>query len=84
MYFQEGDKATDPVTINSKLLKGRRDFSRFTVQHGIMKNAETLSAILTVDIAWMSGVTRKLAVLPAGDIEHLTKSVADENFEWIV
>lgn len=72
----------DPVTINAKLLKARKDFSRFTIQHQVMKNSETVAAILTVDIAWMSAITRKLAVLPEEDIKLLSEGPKAEGFQW--
>ena len=65
-----------------KLLKVRRDFSRFTIQQEIKSNPETVSATLTVDIAWLNGVTRKLTVLPKEDIDILAKRSFTENFEW--
>lgn len=81
--FRKEIRPGDPVTIGLKLLKAKRDFSRFTIQHEIMKNPETLSAILTVDIAWMNGLTRKLAVLPQEDIQNFKTGPFAENFEWI-
>lgn len=81
--FRREIRPGDPVTINLKLLKAKRDFSRFTIQHEIMKNPETISAILTVDIAWMNGVTRKLAVLPQEEIDKFKTGPFAENFEWV-
>ncbi len=81
--FRREIRPGDPVTINLKLLKAKRDFSRFTIQHEIMKNPETISAILTVDIAWMNGVTRKLVVLPQEEIDKFKTGPFTENFEWV-
>ncbi|MEO5947780.1 MAG: acyl-CoA thioesterase [Chitinophagaceae bacterium] len=80
--FRREIRLGDPVTIGMKVLKARRDFSRFTIQHEIKKNPETVSAILTVDIAWMSAVTRKLAVLPEEDTKLLMEGQLSENFQW--
>jgi len=81
--FRREIKISDPVTIDMKLLKAKRDFSRFTIVHQIRKNPETVSAILTVDIAWMNGVTRKLTGLPAQDISLLVNGPVAEGFEWL-
>ena len=81
--FRKEIRLSDPVTIDMRLLKARRDFSRFTIQHEIKKDPETVSAILTVDIAWMDGATRKLTVLPQEDIDILSKTPFTENFEWL-
>jgi len=62
--FKKEIRLNDPVTIDMMMLKAKRDFSRFTIWHEINRNSETVSAILTVDIAWMNGATRKLTVLP--------------------
>jgi acyl-CoA thioester hydrolase len=80
--FRREIRLHDPVTIDMRLLKAKKDFSRFTIQHEIRKNPETVAAVLTVDIAWMNGVTRKLTVLPEAEVEMLAKTPHTENFEW--
>ena len=72
----------DVVTIDAKILKARRDFSRFTILHEIKKDTETVASIITVDIAWMSAVTRKLAALPEEDTKLLMQGPFAENFQW--
>ena len=62
--FRKEIRLNDKVDIDLKLLSSKRDYSRFSIQHTIRKNGDTLSAILTVDIAWIDTVRRKLAVLP--------------------
>jgi acyl-CoA thioester hydrolase len=81
--FRREVRMGDPVTIGMELLKARRDFSRFTIRHEIKKNPETVSAILTVDIAWMSAVTRKLTVLPEEDIKLMSSGPVAAEFEWM-
>jgi acyl-CoA thioester hydrolase len=81
--FRKEIRLSDPVTIDMKLVKAKRDFSRFTIQHEIKKDPETVSAILMVDIAWINGTTRKLTVLPQEDIDVLAKTPFTENFEWL-
>ena len=81
--FKKEIRLNDSVAIDMKFLKARRDFSRFTIQHEIKSNPETISATLTVDIAWLNGVTRKLTVLPKEDIDMLAKRSFTENFEWL-
>jgi acyl-CoA thioester hydrolase len=81
--FRREIRPGDKVTIDLKALKAKKDFSRFTFQHEIKKNGDTLSAILTVDIAWINTVKRKLTSLP----EHLQEIFHEvpkaENFEWL-
>ncbi len=80
--FRKEIRPNDIVTIDLKLLKAKKDFSRFTIQHEIKKEPGITSAILTVDIAWLNGATRKLAVLPDEEIKILTASPVVENFQW--
>ncbi len=81
--FRKEIRPTDIVTIDLKLLKAKKDFSRFTIQHEIKKEPEITSAILTVDIACLNGATRKLAVLPEEEIKILAASPVVENFHWL-
>ncbi len=73
----------DVVEVNLKLTKSRRDFSRLSIVHEIFKNSETLSAIITVDIAWIDTKLRKLAVPP--DLIHQTFEAIPkaETFAWM-
>ncbi len=80
--FRREVRMGDVVTIDAKILKARRDFSRFTIQHVIKKDSDTMSAIITVDIAWISAVTRKLAALPEEDTKLLMQGPFAENFQW--
>jgi acyl-CoA thioester hydrolase len=73
----------DIVEVSLKLTKSRKDFSRLSIVHEIFKNTETLSAIITVDIAWIDTKLRKLTVPP--DTIHKTFEAIPkaENFEWM-
>ena len=81
--FKKEIRLNDKVNIDLKLISAKRDFSRFSIQHLIMKNGDKLSAILTVDIAWMDVVKRKLAILPEDISELLNQSPKSENFQWL-
>jgi acyl-CoA thioester hydrolase len=59
----------------------RPDYSRFSIEHEIMKNESILSARISVDIAWIDTTLRKMAKLPESIQEmirrmphHLTNS----------
>ena len=81
--FRREIHLNDPVTIDMRLEKAKRDFSRFTIRHEIKKNLETVSAILTVDIAWINALSRKLAVLPDEDIALLANGPLTPDFTWL-
>ena len=81
--FRREIRLGDPVSVDMELVKSRRDFSRFTIRHQVWKNPEIISAILTVDIAWINGVTRKLAILPEEDILKLGSGPLSKDFQWL-
>lgn len=61
--FKKEIKFGDVVKINLVVEKSTADFSRWTMTHEVWKN-DILSAIITVDGAWMDTVKRKLTVSP--------------------
>jgi len=73
----------DIVEVNLKLTKSRRDFGRLSIVHEIFKNSETVSAIITVDIAWIDTKLRKLAVPPPVIHQAFEAIPKAENFEWM-
>ena len=80
--FRKEIRLGDNVTINLELLKSRKDYSRWTIQHTIMKNGDA-SAILTVDGAWLDTVKRKLTI-PSGEVVRVFGQMpVSENFQWL-
>jgi len=69
-------------TIDMHLLKARKDFSRWSINHNIMINGSTLAAIVTVDGAWIDTQKRKLFVPPAAAVAVFESMPKAENFEW--
>lgn len=72
----------DKVEIDLELLKAKRDASRWTFRHHIVKNEGELCAVLTVDGAWIDTSKRKLTSPPA----HIAAMFLDihkaDEFEW--
>ena len=81
--FRKEIRPEDPVSIGLELLKSKRDFSRWTIRHPIMKNPDTLSTILTVDGAWIDTVKRKLTVPPAEGADAFNKMDKADEFTWM-
>ena len=80
--FKKEIRFGDEVTINVELVKARRDFSRWTFRHTIIKNTDTVSAILTIDGAWLDVAKRKLAVTPQ-EVKDAFKDIPmAEDFVW--
>ena len=81
--FRKEIKYSDQVSISLKLVKGKRDYSRWTISHEIKKNDDTVCAILTIDGAWMNVAERKLFTPPQEVAEIFRQMPPDDNFEWV-
>ena len=81
--FRKEIRLGDPVTIGLKLLKAKRDYSRWSIQHDILKNNDVVSAILTVDGAWLDTQKRKLAAPPSQASDVFSQMPVGENFQWL-
>ena len=71
------------MSINLKLIKGRRDYSRWTIAHEIKKSDDTLCAVVTIDGAWLNVVERKLFIPPAEVIAVFSQMPLGEDFQWL-
>ncbi|MES1215929.1 MAG: acyl-CoA thioesterase [Bacteroidota bacterium] len=80
--FRKEIRSGDKIIIDLKLLKAKRNYSRWSIQHTIYKNGEIVSAILTVDGAWINTDLRKLAVPPAEVEKVFAAMPVDEKFQW--
>ncbi|MES2880909.1 MAG: thioesterase family protein, partial [Bacteroidota bacterium] len=62
--FRKEVQYGDVVTISLQVIRSKKDYSRWSIQHQIIKNTNTVCAVLTVDGAWMNIRERKLASPP--------------------
>lgn len=81
--FRKEIKYGDTVTINLKLAKGRRDYSRWSIVHEIIKQDNVFCAAVTIDGAWLNTLERKLFVPPQEVIEVFQQMPMGEGFEWL-
>lgn len=81
--FRREIRSGDEIKIDLQLLRSKKDFSRWSIQHSITKSDETLCAVLTVDGAWIDVVKRKLSSPPEKVHEVFNKMPKPENFEWL-
>ncbi|HEV8505236.1 MAG TPA: thioesterase family protein [Chitinophagaceae bacterium] len=81
--FRKEIRDGDKITIDLTLLKARKDYSKWSIRHRVMKNTDTLSAILTVDGAWIDTVKRKLTLPPSIAEKVFSEMPVDENFQWM-
>ena len=81
--FRREVRSGDQIKMDLQLIRSKRDFSRWSIQHQIIKADGTLCAVLTVDGAWMDVVRRKLSSPPEKVYEVFDKMPKPENFEWL-
>ena len=80
--FRREIKFGDNININLKLVRARRDFSRWSIAHEIKKDNDVLCAVLTVDGAWINVIERKFAI-PVEEIKGVFEQMPmDEKFIW--
>lgn len=60
--FRKEVKHGDKIIVELELLKAKRDFSRWTIQHPILKNGDVSAALITIDGGFIDHKTRKLTV----------------------
>ncbi len=73
----------DSIEVYLYLSKCKKDLTRWTMTHNIIKNGETLSAIITIDSAWIDTQKRKLTNPPEAFKKVFDTIPKTENFEWI-
>ncbi len=78
--FKKEIRPDDVITIDLELQKASSDYSRWTIQHTIFKNGETVSALLTVDGAWIDITKRKLTVPPTEVVDVFGRMPRNQNF----
>jgi acyl-CoA thioester hydrolase len=81
--FKKEIKFEDKITVDLKLVKGRKDFSRWSMMHEIKKNGDTLCAMVTVDGAWLNTIERKLLIPPPEVFTVFRQMPTDENYQWL-
>ena len=80
--FRKEVRLGDKLFINLKLLKARKDFSRWTIKHEIIKNENILAAVITVDGAWINTMKRRLATPEQIVTDVFEAMPKDESFAW--
>ena len=62
--FKREIKFGDAITVSLFLDKVSKDLRKWTMQHEIWKNGDTLAAVITLDGAWMDTQHRKTTAPP--------------------
>ncbi|ULQ57320.1 thioesterase family protein [Flavihumibacter rivuli] len=81
--FKREVRQGDRLHIDLKLVRSTRDYGRWTIQHHIYKNNDTIAAIITVDGAFIDTIKRKLTLPPEMALKAFETMPKGEAFEWI-
>lgn len=81
--FRKEIRLDDPVFITLEITKARKDYSRWSLRHIVMKNEETVAAYISIDGAWLDTIKRKLTLPPGEAVEVFSKMPLSESFEWL-
>ena len=80
--FRKEIRSGDEIRINLEIIRSKKDYSRWSIQHKITKGDGTVCALLTVDGAWIDVIKRKLASPPSKVHEVFENMPRGEGFEW--
>ena len=81
--FRKEVRMGDQLTIDLQVVKSRKDFSRWTIRHQLIKNENMLSAVITVDGAWINTELRKLSTPPPELVTVFDQMPKAEEFAWV-
>lgn len=81
--FKKEIRSGDSISLDLKLVKSKRDYSRWTIQHTIKKEGKVTAAIITVDGTWIETNLRKLAVPPKEATLLFSEMSMSDDFSWI-
>ncbi len=81
--FKSEIKFGDTVSVNLVLDKITKDFRKWTLQHELWINDDTLAALITIDGSWMDTVLRKVIAPPQPFIQCFSAIPKTNNFRVI-
>lgn len=81
--FRKEIRYGDEVKIDLQLVKGKRDYSRWTIYHEIRKGEGVRCATVTVDGAWLNVAERKLFTPPPEVVNVFDQMPKGPGFEWL-
>lgn len=80
--FKREIRLNDPVTISIEIVSSRKDYSRWTIRHTIMKIEKAAAAYITIDGAFMDMKLRKLTVPPSEAVAVFSEIPLSQDFKW--
>lgn len=81
--FRKEIKMGEKLHIDLKLIRARKDHSRWSIRHQIIKDDGSVAAIITVDGAWLHTGLRKLATPPEEASSVFNTMPRSDDFSWL-
>jgi acyl-CoA thioester hydrolase len=81
--FRKEIRGDDQMTIRFEVMWSKRDMSRWSIRHQLIKADGKLAATITVDGAWMDTNLRKLTIPPPEAQEQMANAPKAAEFVWV-
>ncbi len=81
--FRKEIKFEDRITADMEVTKAKKDFSRWSIRHRLIKEDGTVAAIINMDGAWMNLSLRKLTAPDAFVHSVFDAFPKSDDFHWI-
>lgn len=82
-FFKREINFGDDILVNVRLSKMTSDYGRWSMEHEIWKNGDTLAATINIDAAWMDTQKRKLTIPPPVITKVFEETPKTDNFQVI-
>ncbi len=80
LIYKKEIRPNETIGVTCKLSRCRKDGSRWSIRHEILKENGELAAIINADGAWIDQVRRKLAPLPEDFAAHMLSLDKTEDY----
>ncbi|MBS1759079.1 MAG: acyl-CoA thioesterase [Bacteroidetes bacterium] len=81
--FRRELKYGDTPEVSLEIIAAKKNYSRWSIRHNVWKDKETVSAIITVEGAWLDTIKRKLAVPPEDVAKGFALMPKSKDFIWL-
>ena len=80
LVYKKEINMSETISVSCEMTSCKADGSRWTIKHHIFNSKEELSAIVTVDGAWIDLRKRKIAALPENILPQFLNIPKSEDF----
>jgi len=84
LVYKKEINMNESISVSCEMTKCKADGSRWTIIHHIFNSKEELSAVVTVDGAWIDLKKRKIAALPESILSQFLGIPKSEDFVEII